>query len=124
YAVYDSMCRIPKGPVLNRILACTSTGSLLWGKLRASRYVNHPYFEHYQAVNDVNTEQKIANTLPHLNRIRNVCDEHGVRLINAIIPDKDADHNRNREMLTIDSTIAAKLFGNEYATPIDLNRSE
>ena len=124
YTVYDSLCRIPKGPVLNRILACTSTGSLLWGKLRESRYVHHSYFEHYLAVNDVKTEQKIANTLPHLKKIRNVCDEYGVRLINAIIPDKDADHNRNREMLTIDSTIAAKLFGNEYATPIDLDRSE
>lgn len=122
YNTYDSLCHIPSGPLLNDLLSCTTIGSLIWGKLRQRGCVSHPYFEHYLAVNNVETEQKISNTIPHLRKIDSVCQEQGAQLIHVIIPEREARHNQNSTTLTVDSAVIHKLFDHDFFVPSNLDK--
>lgn len=122
YGYYKNLFLIPKKTNLfNTIMAKSSLTSLMWGFLLQHNWVTHQALEDYERGRQVPIEQKIVNTIPHIQHWESVCSKLNVRCINAVIPDKTSSYVNKDGILLPDTALLNKLFKNGYVFPDSLH---
>jgi hypothetical protein len=119
YSYYRCLITIPHNSAHHGFWSSTAITSMAWNILYAYGKVEHPGIEVHEAARNVGLEDRIRFTRPHLQRIDSICMEHGIPLLNAIIPDVLGELIHNDRTVHHDPALMDSLFiGQRYHFPM------
>lgn len=123
---YDSMNKIPSTNKFNILCSKLNVTTKLWLLLHNVGITSHPNRKKYFKSRNTSSLNKVENTLPYIEGIRNTTQLYNTKLIEVIIPEKKfmLSKNKNFGKRILNEEALKILFGEELNFPQNLNLND